>query len=540
MWNSYYNIFEGSFIVYGADYDNITYEIDITDSAATAALTTTLASRLLVPLSQSALPQDPYPIYGFTKQYDGTSALGYAPFNITGCTVDVTWYNTSSLGWTTITTVSNALGQYSVDILNYTEGGYVFCNVTANPNTFSPLQAAGSLGYNWTTVEVVAFPGGRWQDVICGVPWNVTWLQPLNGSVWTPGAGIPTEYWITDRDGILAPGYYNFGVDPDRGFVNITCWPDGISPPYSYAAPLDKVFEGVADPDPGHFLGTTVINNPGGWWWMNVSEGGQLFPDTFFLTDWGAWWLDPLLSIPGWLKDWDNLTVYIFPGGFDWELSLGWNLVSAPQNGTFRAVGGVDDGFDSMDALNWTNLYMINILGLAGDPGLVMADRTGGNPSTYATYDLDTGEGAAFAVDTVHGYWVYCSLVGGPYIIHFDSINATTLPGTTLTTCDLFAGWNLQGFQHNYTGNLSWGFFPLAHNFTDGSISANLNVPALAKIVATEWEEPIQWYTSYVVEIGFPGMPSKDWVWDQFTANPGVGFWLWVPADLTITYDCTQ
>jgi hypothetical protein len=413
----------------------------------------------------------------------------------------------------------------------------VFCNVTANPNTFSARQATGSLGYNWTTVETVAAPGGRMQNVTCGVPWNVTWVLPLNGSVWSPGVNIPSNYTITDRDGVLAPGYYNFGgAGVDRGFVNITCWPDGISPPYSYQAPLDKVFEGTADPDPGYFGGFTIINNPGGWWWMNVSEGGQLFPDTFFLTDWGAWWLDPLLTIPGWLKDWDNITVYIIPGGFDWELSLGWNLVSCPQNATYRDPAGVNPFFDSQDALNWTNLYMINILGLPGDPALVMADRTGGNPSTYATYDLDTGEGAAFAVDSVHGYWVYSSLAG-PNIIHFDSINATTIVGTQTINCDLFAGWNLQGFQHNYTAGVGWTVWPTASMFTDGTVDAGLDIAgAPTKIVATEWEEPIQWYTSYVVEDIFPGMADKNWVWDQFTMDPGVGFWLWVEADITIVY----
>lgn len=532
IWNSYYNTFEESFTVYGAAGDTITYEIELQDSAAVGPNILVLAQRTVIPFDAADQPQDPYPIYGYTHLYDGTSVGGYAPLLITGCTVTVAWENSTTGLYSTIAyTDVAATGQYSVDILNYTEGGYVFCNVTVNPNGF------GNLGYNWTTVEAIAVPGGRMQNITCGVPYNVSWIQPIPLSVWAPSALIPVEYIITDRDGIQCAGYFNFGgAGVDRGFVNITAGPLVQPPPMSYITPLDKVFEGTADPDPGHFLGTMQIFYPGDLWYLNVSEGGQLFPDTFFLTDWNAWWLDPLNSIPGWLKDWDNITIFIQVGGFDWELEFGWNLVSCPQEATYRQ--GVNPFFDSQDALNWTNLYMINFLGLAGDPMLSIADRTGGNPSTYATYDLDTGEAAAFPIDTLHGYWVYTSLAG-PNIIHFDSVNATTIIGTTTITCDLFAGWNLQGFQHNYTGALGWTVWPTANVFTDGTIDPALNVPAFWKIVATEWQEPTDWYMSYVVTNIFPGMADKNWVWDQFTMNPGVGFWLWVPADITITYDCT-
>jgi hypothetical protein len=354
--------------------------------------------------------------------------------------------------------------------------------------------------------------------------------------VYGPGAPIPTEYIITDRDGEVAPGYFNFGgPGVDRGFVNITCGPLVLPPPESYIAPLDKVFEGTVDPDPGGFLGVTQIFFPGDLWYMNVSEGGQIFPDTLFLTDWGAWWLDPMMTIPGWLKDWDNITIFIQIGNFQWELEQGWNLVSCPQNGTFRAAGGIDDGFDSMDALNWTNIYLFTFLGVGWDHQLVMADRTGGNPSTYVTYDLDTGEGPAFALDTVHGYWVYTSLAG-PNIINFDSVNATTNVGPDLQSVDAFAGWNLQGWQHNYT-TLGWTVVPTASMFTDGTVDPALDIAGpFAKIVATEWIEPIDWYMSYVVEDAFPGMPTKNWVWDMFSLNPGCGFWLWVDQDITYTY----
>ena len=532
IWNSYYNVFEATFNTYGNAGDTITYEVELQDSAAGGPNIIVLAQRTIIPFLGANQPQDPYPIYGYTYLYDGTSVGGYAPLLLTGCTVDVSWLNSTTGAYSTISyTDVAATGQYSVDILNYSEGGYVFCNVTNNPNGF------GNLGYNWTTVEAIAVPGGRMQNVTCGVPYNVSWVQPIPLTTWAPSALIPVEYIITDRDGVQCAGYFNFGgAGVDRGFVNITAGPLVLPPPASYITPIDKVFEGTADPDPGHFLGTMQIFYPGDFWYLNVSEGGQLFPDVFFLTDWNAWWLDPLNSIPGWLKDWDNITIYIQVGGFDWELEQGWNLVSCPQAATYRQ--GANPFFDSQDALNWTNLYMINFLGLAGDLALSIADRTGGNPSTYQTYDLDTGEAAAWPLDTLHGYWVYTSLAG-PNVIHFDSVNATTIIGTTNVQCDLFTGWNLQGFQHNYTGGAGWTVWPTANVFTDGTIDPALNVPAFWKIVATEWQEPTDWYMSYVVTNIFPGMADKNWVWDQFTADPGVGFWLWVPADITITYDCT-
>jgi hypothetical protein len=522
-------VFEATFDTYGNEWENITYEVEFQDSAAGGPNILVLAQRHITPRLVADMPQDPYPIYGYTVLYDGTSVGGYAPLLITGCTVTVEWLNTSIGAWSTITyTDTLGTGQYSVDILNYTEGGYVFCNVTVNPNGF------GNLGYNWTMVETLAAPGGRLQNITCGVPYDILWNQPIPMSTYAPAALIPLEYTLYDRDGIQVAGYYNFGgAAVDRGFVNITAGPM-VPQVNGYTMPVDKVFEGTADPDPGHFLGTGQIFFPGGLWWLNVSEGGQLpLTDTFFLTDWGTWYLDPLNTIPGWLKDWDNITIMIQVGGFDWELHQGWNLVSCPQNATYRV--DTNPFFDSQDALNWTNTYLFATFGFY-DPALSIADRIGGNPSAYQTYDLDTGEGPAWAIDTLHGYWVFMSQAGGPYIVHFDSINATTIVGTDTISCDLFTGWNLQGWQHNYTWTVGWTVVPTASMFTDGTIDPALNVPAMQKIVATEWEETTQWYESYVVTDIFPGMANKNWVWDMFTLNPGAGCWVWVPADITITY----
>jgi hypothetical protein len=529
---SHNNRLQNVITTYGAVGDFIFYEADVQDSSAGGPITVTSAQRFIEVGAAAIAPGDPYPIYGYTLQYDGNSAIGWNPMLIPGCTVTVTWWNTSvPAGWSTITTVSNGLAQFSVDILNYTDLDFVFVNVTANP-------VYGNLGYNWTQIDVVGFPGGRWQNVICGVPWNVTITDPIPMAMQYGATPFPVTYNITDRNGVITPGYYTYGaISPDRGFFNITCGPV-LPAPHFYTAPADQIFDGTASPTPGGFTGLVTIFSPNGLWWINASEGGQIFPDTLYLTDWDAWFLDPFLTIPGWLKDWDNITIQVQVGGFDWLLTQGWNQVSCPQNATYRQ--GLNLFFDSQDAMNWTRVYM-NVNYGVDDPALSMADRTGGNPSTYQTYDVDTGEPAAWAVDTVHGYWVYTSQPG-PYVIHFDAQNATTT-GINTQDVTIDAGWNLLGFQHNYTGLVGWGVIPTASMFTDGTVAPFLWMGSLGgartKLVATQWTIA-KWYDSYVVDDtppGFPGMPAHNWVWDfSYSQNPGNGYWLWSDAAGVATY----
>jgi hypothetical protein len=433
--------------------------------------------------------------------------------------------------WYKTTTVSDANAQFSVDILNYTDFDFVYVNVTVNP-------VFGNLGYNWTQIDVVGFPGGRWQDGICGVPYDVNITAPPFPpiSTVTGGVAFPITYEILDRNYLLAPGYYTYPViSPDRGFVNISAGPIAGGPGI-YTAPADQIFDGLVTG--GIFTGFMTIFGPGGFWWINASEGGQIWPDTFYLTDWDNWFLDPFATIPGWLKDWDNITVDVQVNYFSWRLSAGWNMVSCPQNATHRV--GANPFFDSQDALNWTNMELFILAGVY-DPNLAMAMRTGGNPSTYDVYDVDTGEaGFNFAIDSISGYWVYTSLPG-PYVIDFNSLNETTT-GIFPPTQDapLAAGWNLMGFQHNYT-LIPWA--PLtASDFTDGTLDlsgflwhADLG-GARTKLVITLWTYG-KWYDSYVVDTGFPGMPTHDWVWDTtYSLNPGNGLWIWSDAAGIYTY----
>lgn len=533
-----------NFIVFGAPGQTISYIVNVTDSALPAPNPrTSSATQTIIPFAAASQPQDPYPIFGFTYQYNGVAGGAYTPTLIAGCTVTVAWQNTSIAGSPYTTSFATVLGsQYSKSILNYTEGTIVYTNVTVNP------VYAGSLGYNYTTIETLTFPGGRVSNITCGVPYNVLIMQPIIGANLIIASPFAIEYQIVDRNGVRAPGYYtlNLAVGGLDGPLDVVAG-HMINPVYGYTNPLGdpKTFNGLADPDPGHYLSATMaLNFPPGVWWINATEGGITEAD-LYLTPWDVWYVDPLNTLNGWLKDYDNITVNVAGGGFDWRLTTGWNLVSCPQAGTYRAIPGVNPYFDAQDALNWTNLYMFATYGVY-DRGLSMANRTGGNPSAYASYDLDTGEAAAFGIDYRIGYWVFVSIAtagfpGGNAIIHFDSVNATENAGVNLVTYDLAAGWNLMGFQHNFTG-VAWCAGLTASDYTDGTVSAPLNIAgALTKIVLTQWPAVAQkWYIDYVVTDWFPGMAPLNWVWDgTYSPNPGNGFWIWVNAATTYTYNPT-
>ena len=99
------------------------------------------------------------------------------------------------------------------------------------------------------------------------------------------------------------------------------------------------------------------------------------------------------------------------------------------------------------------------------------------------------------------------------------------------------------GFTHNWNVGI-WNSYPTAQSFTNGAITAGLNVPALSKIVATQWNSQIgsQWYNSYVVTTTFPGMPTHNWNWRSvpFSNMPGNGIWIWVSAPVTVTFNVNQ
>jgi hypothetical protein len=250
-------------------------------------------------------PQDPYPIFGYTTYYDGSAgAMLYNPGQAAygrldpGTSVSVTWRNSSALApvpYSTITVVSDPLtAQFCVDLLYYHDGDPVWINATS--------AGWGNNGYNHTTIDTIASPGGRRQDVMCGVPFSLAVASfPTQVNI---SEVFTLEYQVLDRDGALARGYFTPnppGPIPDGNmdfhsndsmFVN-----DPVHP---------LQFNGLSSPTPGMALATLAFGTPG-YHWLNISEGGA-FESNPYLTPWGAFYLHN--GTPGFGNDWANVTLY--------------------------------------------------------------------------------------------------------------------------------------------------------------------------------------------------------------------------------------
>jgi len=495
FWNgSYNNYFDANFTESSGT--TVTYYVNCTSSAN---LTTMAPRRTLNFLAGAAV--DPYPIYGYAYLYNG-NAGAYAPVALANAPVRVTWWNTTTNAWSTINTVTNALGQYSVDLLNYSNYGVVLCNATA-PGPYN------NLGYNWTIVNITGAPGGRQQDIVCGVPYDVvTTSCPASVVVNTP---FSVTYEIRDRDGLRCRGYYTFGDGPMN-------WRSAGA----FTPPPNQWFNGTASPTPGTFTANHVLGLPLGARWLNISEGGaaELNP---YLTPWGAFNLYNGQS--GYLKDWAIATINVTGQGFLWRLVHGWNLVCVPASPVNKGGNGA---FGSFDALNIS-------FAVTGDAGMKVATRNlGTNPSTYAEFVFGAPEAGEFPMDDVHGYWLYLRLPG-PFVVNVTALNYSAAGSNVV---NLQVGWNLLGFTHNISSGGSqgggWHNILRAQAFTNGSIAVGLNVPPRIKLVVTWWNAVPQWYNSYVVTPTFPGMASHNWNYDTTYAY---GYWVWTDAAILVTFD---
>jgi hypothetical protein len=329
-----------------------------------------------------------------------------------------------------------------------------------------------------------------------------------------PGALVPTTVVIYDYTGLVAQGYYTH-VDPAMA---------RRSGDPAFVGPVPYTFNGLVD------AGTNTQNVQfftGGPQWLNISEHvADWYPTPWnnFLRPTG--FVGGVLQFAnGWLDDWDNITINVQVGGFDWEVVDGWNLVSVPQDPVNKGLNGIFDSWDAIQYCTWQ---------LPGVTDLAIATRTG--PSAYNVFDLTGVEAAAFPMDGVTGYWVFSDVAG---ICHF---NATNYSAAGANTVNAVAGWNLLGFTHNYS---AWANTPDAVEFTNAAIDADLSIAGpLTKIVVTEWVEdavPVQWYHSYVFTDSFPGMATHNWAWDVgYSTQPGNAYFLWVDAPVTITFNVNQ
>jgi hypothetical protein len=497
LWNLNYQFPGGTFAVGNV----VDYQGVATDTAATPN-TAAWAGGSFTVLAAPPGVQDPFVVYGRLWLYDGDGPTQtYTPVLSTSGLqiVTATWISSFDGSTLTRTDTTNNLGQYSIDLLNYTDGADVMLTATFE---------TGAQGANYTTI--VAAAGSVYQNVVCGVPYEVIITAPLPASNQQSGVAFGATYVIQDYFGALATGYFTHADGP-------MVW---TSSDVAFVPPAPYVFDGVADGGTHNDLLTLFSGGPQ---WINISETTC----DFFPTPWGAIQMPTgfvggvLQFADGWYDDYDNITVNVLAGGFDWNVVVGWNIVSVPQNPVEQGTSGT---FDAYDALEFYASWQ-----LAGFTQLSLADRTG--PSAYNMFDYGQPEAAAFAMDGVHGYWIYCDVAG---IVHFNSTNYSA--GANVVNAA--AGWNLLGFTHNY---VVWATVPTASMFTDGTVDAALDIAgALTNIIATEWlEAPAdQWYHSYVVTDTFPGMLTHNWAWDfGYSSQPGNGFFLWVDAAAVVTFD---
>lgn len=456
---------------------------------------------------QSSINQEPYSIYGYALQYNGTSAGGYAPVVLESATITVSWINTTTADISTKTTTSDAVGQYSVDIENYTDGGIVYCNVTNNP-------VFGNNGYNWTEINITTFPGGRQQDIVCGIPYEVVIISPMDNSYFQPGTPIQITYEIRDIDETLAPGYFTHGDGDMAFFSSDPLFINNAAHPYTW--------DGTSSATPGTYTGYVSMYSTGTQY-INLTEGGYGESNPY-LTPWWAFDIhhDGIIQ-PGWKDDWENITLSTTTQGFDWLLVNGWNYVSCPMDPLIKGSNGIFDAYDAMNLC----------YAMTNDSSMYIKDRIAGtNPSEYNIFFYGDNESSAFSMDSVHGYIIRTNVTGS-HLIHF---NATNYSAPDANEVFLFSGWNLLGFTHNYT---PWNRVPRAKHFTDGTIDPDLNIDGpLTKIIVTEWIRESQYNNSYVNADSFPGLEKYNWYWDfSYSGQPGNAFWLWVETNLTLTFN---
>jgi uncharacterized repeat protein (TIGR01451 family) len=444
-----------------------------------------------------------YYINGTVYLYAGTYAGGYNPLvSTSGAPVTARWFDSGTSTYRTISTTTNAIGFFSVTIYNCTDGSLV----ELKARFVAPYN---NWGYNYTYVDFIGHPGGRIQNVVCGVPYSVVLTVPVPLALETPGISFPATYVIRDRDGSLAQGYFTFANGPME-------W---SSSDITFVPPVAKIFNGVSS---GGSAAVALTLFTGGIQWINISEGGS---DEFnpYLTPWGNFnQIINGVTSPGWKDDWEQVDIIVLGGGgFDWRVVVGWNIVSCPMTTYERGSNGYFDAYDALKICHWQ---------LPGGTQLSLLKRVGGNPSNYSRFDYGMSESLAFPLDGVHSYWVYSDVAG---IVAF---NGTAWPaGANVLT--LSAGWNMVGFTHTYT---PWTTTPTAQMWTNGAISPTLGlgVGSNTKIIASQWNDNTQSWISYVATSTFPGIATKNWQWDfTYSMMPGNGLMLWVQAPTTINFN---
>jgi uncharacterized repeat protein (TIGR01451 family) len=243
----------------------------------------------------SYAPSNPFPVYGYVYLYDGTFAGGFAPVPQPGATVTVSWYDFSMAAVNTTSDVTNALGQFSIDLHNGGVGDPLGYGIE-----ISSTASTGNTGYNWTAITDWNMTGGIWMNVLCGVPYDVIITNPLALPVPAVSANVPfpVTYRIVDINGVLAPGYFTFADGPMN-------WHSGDP---LFVSPPDVYFDGTSSTTPGTWTGNLLLQTLGATY-INVTENHL---SDFYLTPFDAIaYQIGGVATPGYLKDWANLTLTV-------------------------------------------------------------------------------------------------------------------------------------------------------------------------------------------------------------------------------------
>jgi len=479
----------------------------------------TLAISTMAPQFSSTILSNPpdiltearagYYINGSVYLYNGNGAGVYQPLvSGSGTMVYVRWFDTGMGSNRTVTTATNAIGQFSAEISNFTDGSIVELKAQFG----APYS---NWGYNYTMIDEIMHPSGMTQDIVCGVPYEVVY-NPIPPATVIAGTACVVSYQFLDRDGAVCQGYYTF----NDGNMNFHSNDPLFQNDWNHPLRFDGIGGSVTD---GYYSGSVVFFSAGENY-LNISEGGQSEMNPY-LTPWGDFSQSIDFSfVKGWSDDWETSIVFCLGGArIWWNLRYGWNLLSLPLNPRSFQYGS-NGIFDSFDALNL--IYASN-----ADLNLRMLKRLPGVQPTFAVFDYGQPESAAFAMDGVHSYWVWTEAAA--YVMFYGQDWAA--PANTIV---LNIGWNALGFPHQYP---YWDQIPTASDFTDGTIDADLDIAGSnQKIIASQWNAVTQKFISYVVTDSFPGIQSKNWQWDfsEFSF-PGNGLMLWTDEADQITFPMT-
>jgi hypothetical protein len=370
------------------------------------------------------------------------------------------------------------------------------------------------MGYNVTSSNIGAFPMGVRCDPMSAIPYNVSFVAAsLPGATVIQGNPFNVDYEILDVNDVRCLGYFTYtAATPEP----TQFW----SSDPAFAIPADESWDGTTVEN--GVVTATLVLNTAGVQWVNVSEGvaalnGPYAVD-YDLTPWGA--------VAPALKDWDEFTVTVIGGAFQWNLVAGWNMICVPMVPIYT---GGDGSFRAFDILNETFLE-------SGDVNTQVARKSGqvGGITQYDTFDygMPEGIGADFATDYTAGYWLYATI---PDVVVVDALNLTSDPGIDDTVTIQAGEWTMLGFTHNST----WTNAPDSVYLTDGTADADLALVGAGgtagNYLTVSWfNQGNQLYSSYVTTTWFPGMASAIWTYDTTYA---FGWWIYVENAVTITFD---